>query len=341
MSEITLTDLKRLLGENGVISAESVFSSPKQIIPTTPAVDVGLHGGIPEGSTVIFSGVPKAGKTTLTLHFMANAQQDEYGGRNCYYVDAEGRIKEMNLACVPHLKKEKLQIIRSHRNKEGSIEVLTAEKILDAVISILRNDPKSVICIDSLARLCTENETILSMGDSGKRAGVPSILEKFFRQASQIIPVNNNILILITHIMANPSGMGKSTTEKGGYGKDYQADVRLEAKWVEKVKLGDKDENNKIIGQICHWVATCTALGSPHQEISMRIKYGDGIDIVGELIDLGLSFGLLERKGAWYRIPFLNEEDLKFQGAQNLYNYLEQNKETRDKLAQSIKNITT
>lgn len=137
--------------------------------------------------------------------------------------------------------------------------------------------------------------------------------------------------------MANPSGRGKATVEKGGYGKDYQADVKLEAKWVEKITVGNA-ENGKIIGQICHWQVLCAALGAPFQDIEMRIRFGKGIDENAELVNIGISYGLIKKSGSWFTITCLGAEvpEEKAQGLEKMAELLEKKPTVKLELARQI-----
>lgn len=339
MNEALLTDIQKILGEGAIVSAKSVCDNVRQVIPTTPAVDIGISGGIPEGSTTVITGIPKAGKTTLVLHIIANAQKPEYGSRNGYYFDVEGRVKEMNLQACEALDKEKLHVIKSFRDTDtGEVKVLMAEEILDSVIAILKNDPGCVVVIDSIAALLAKSEAILNIGDFGKRATVPTLLSQFFNQVGQILPVNRNLLILVSHIMANPSGRGKATMEKGGYGKDYQADVKLEAKWVEKITVGAA-ENGKVIGQICHWQVLCSALGAPFQDVAMRIRFGKGIDESSELVNIAISYGLIKKAGSWLTITCLGDEvgEVKAQGLEKMIDLINEKPEIKSLLHTKIR----
>jgi RecA/RadA recombinase len=132
-----------------VVQQGAAIASTKQIvIPVTPALDIGLGGGIPEGSFNILCGPQKGGKTLLALWIAANAQQhyDKTlcpNGRNIYFFGIEGRLKPRDLQGIPHLDLSKFRQIVS---EPGNI--LTAEKSLDAADMVIRGDPGCVVIID-------------------------------------------------------------------------------------------------------------------------------------------------------------------------------------------------
>lgn len=346
-------DLIKILGAGGIINADELVATSSSVISVSPSMDIGLNGGIPGGTTVVLTGKPKVGKTTLALTIMAQGQKD---GRKCFYESVEGRLKEMNLNGISGLDRSKLEIISSYKDPSGKIISLTAEQYLDAAISILRNNPRCILCIDSIAALCPEAEFQLSMGEYAKMAGVPTLLYKFFRQAAQILPVNDSILILITHMISNPGAKGnqKQTNEKGGNAQAYGADIKLEAMYTELIDDGSTDtETKKILGQICHWKVICSALGPPFGKIRSHIKYGIGIDRIAELIELGTLYGFITGKG-WYTLSFaanhLDElgikewdedtiKQYKYQGVRKVYAALDANPQLAQLLESDLKQM--
>lgn len=112
-------DVKKKFGDDIMRSATSVVDRESVVIPVSPALDLVLNGGIPEGSFVIFTGQPKCGKTTTSLDFAATAQKDEYQGdskkpRHVYYLNIEGRLKKRDLEGIPHLNLDRFEIGRAH-----------------------------------------------------------------------------------------------------------------------------------------------------------------------------------------------------------------------------------
>lgn len=276
-------------GEDIMIDASAILDEPCTIISVSPTVDAGLNGGIPEGSWVTFTGLPKKGKTTMALHIAAKCQRPENGSRPVYYFNIEGRLKKMNLTGIKGLDISKMKIIRS---TEGNI--LTAEQMLAIAEKVASTIPKSVLIIDSYSALCTETETTKGM-DEQQRTDGQKLLAKFCRRMANVVPVNKNIIIGITHQMGNPSGYG-GDREKGGYAIAYQADVKMKAGSIEVIK----SKAGKQIGQKVEWDVQVSALGPPGAKILSTIRYGVGIDEVADLFDIAKELGLITQAGAWY-----------------------------------------
>jgi RecA/RadA recombinase len=163
---------------------------------------------------VVLTGQPKCGKTTTSLDFAANAQKPEYGsgsykdGRMVYYLNIEGRLKKRDLEGIPGLNLEKFDVIGSQTGK-----ILRAEEYLQIAERIINQEPGCVVIIDSYSALCTEAEITSDM-DKMQRADGAKLLAKFCRKVANVIPVNKNIVIGITHLMGNPTGYGAEFKEK-------------------------------------------------------------------------------------------------------------------------------
>ena len=323
-------------GENIVVNANNIINKKQIIIPVSPCLDMILGGGIPEGSFVTLTGQPKCGKTVTSLDFAATAQDPKYGtdtykdGRNVYYLNIEGRIKPRDLEGIPHLNRERFHIIGS---QQGNI--LSAEKFLQIAYRLINEEPGCVIIIDSYSALCTETELTNDM-DKMQRADGAKLLAKFCRKAAGVIPVNKNIVIGITHLMANP-GMGYSEwKEKSGQAIGYQGDIKLRAKFHKPWKLTD---DSNPIGQEVEWHAQWSALSAPGGETTSYIRYGQGIDKYMELAKVGEDLGLIDKKGAWYTLSFMGEEAKKFQGLEKIRTFLSENIEVYTKLDKEIKDM--
>jgi RecA/RadA recombinase len=177
-------DVKKNFGDNVMLTANSVIDKKLITIPVSPALDVVLNGGIPEGSFVIFTGQPKCGKTTTSLDFCATAQKKEYAhgsfkeGREVYYLNIEGRLKKRDLEGIPGLNLDKFNIIGSQEGK-----ILHAEEYLQIGERIINEIPGSVVIIDSYSALCTEAE-ITSEMNKMQRADGAKLLAKFCRKVA-------------------------------------------------------------------------------------------------------------------------------------------------------------
>ena len=256
--------------------------------------------------------------TTTSLDFCATAQRPEYGhgsfksGREVYYLNIEGRLKKRDLEGIPGLNLEKFHVIGSQEGK-----ILHAEEYLQMGERIINEIPGSVMIIDSYSALCTEAEITSDM-DKMQRADGAKLLAKFCRKVSNVIPVNRNIVIGITHLMGNPTGYGAEFKEKSGQAIAYQTDIKLRAKTFKPWVLSS---DSTQIGQEVEWQTLCSALGPPGGVITSYIRYGQGIDRYTELISLASDIGLIHKGGSWYTITSA-EEKPKFQGSEKTRQYL-------------------
>ena len=328
-------DIVKQFGDGIMRSGAAVVDSELLVIPVCPSLDVGRGGGIPEGSFVTFTGQPKCGKTTTCLHFAAKCQGEEYGGELCpegrhvYFFNIEGRLKKRDLEGIPNLDLERFHVIGSEPGR-----ILTAENYLSIAEKTINEVPGSVVILDSYSALCTEAEITSSM-DKMQRADGAKLLAKFCRKVANVVPVNRNIVMGITHLMGNPTGYGAEFKEKSGQAVAYQVDVKLRAKRFSPWEIQDTQ-----VGQKIDWQIVTSALGPPGGKITSYLRYGAGIDEETELVILGSDLGLINKAGAWFRFDFVEGEDKpKFQGAENSRNALIEDPEMKQSLKSSVHNM--
>ena len=299
--------------ENFLIPVNSLKEEQGRTFKTTLSLDIALSGGIPEGSSVLMSGKPKVGKTTLALHYVQQCHRED-PTKQAFFFDVEGRLRTELLDCFPGLNREKISIVRSNENK-----ILSAEDFLNLLYTTLKDYPKCICILDSIAALCPEAELSSNIGDGVKMAGTASLMYKMFRRVSQILPVTKSTFIALTHMIANPNpGPGKKSYGVGGNAPQYGASVWLEGGWKQDIE----DSNNKTIGQNAHFYIVASALGSPGADVSIPIIYGKGVDEVMDLFNLACEFGIISKSGAWYTVPGLKD---KLQGQMKVNDHLRKN----------------
>jgi recombination protein RecA len=323
--------IKKTFGDDILLSGNSIKDKKTVVIPVSPALDMALQGGIPEGSFVVLTGQPKCGKTTTSLSIAATAQEEKYRGnlakpRHVYYLNIEGRLKKRDIEGIVGLDLERFTLIGSAQGK-----ILHAEEYLQIAEQIINQEPGSVIIIDSYSALCTEAEITSDMNKM-QRADGAKLLAKFCRKVANVIPVNKNIVIGITHLMGNPTGYGAEFKEKSGQAIAYQTDVKLRAKKFTPWLLG---KENTQIGQEVEWQVICSALGPPGATTTSYIRYGQGIDKYMELFNLAVDVGLINKGGAWYTFTTV-EESPKFQGSEKARDFLIEHKDIYNSLLSQI-----
>lgn len=290
-------------------------------VSVSPSLDLALNGGILEGSWTIISGDPKTGKSTTCLQICKNAQEE---GRPVIYIDGESRLKAYNLVGIEGLDLDKIQIIHSPDDGES----LSAEDFLDIAESLMkRPENTGAVCvIDSCSSLVPRSE-LEESSSASLRASLPKLLSHWIKKNSQTVVKNKINVLIITHYITNTSGYGKVKIPDCGVMVQYQADTRLDI-----FKVEPWEENNKKVGQLVHWKISCSSMGASGAECISYIKYNKGIDKEKEIIELAESFGIIEKAGAWYCIPFLEknegfDEAPKFQGQSKIYDFLVERKD--------------
>lgn len=293
-SDVINKILTKKFGEGMITSGKDLLDRKRLVIPVSPALDIALGGGIQEGTWNIISGPPKCGKTTSVLQFMANAQKPEYGAKDTWYINVEGRIDKRNMVGVQGLDPDKVHIIGSTLDR-----IYSAEELLTATADIIRNEKDIIVVIDSLSALCSDSELSADISGQTRNLG-PKNLAAFCRQLATIVPIQNAIVIGIQHLITNTSGYGAGKMEDGGEKIKYQSDTKIRCKYTEKWVEGDKQ-----IGQKIHWDIIWSALGPPGTEAQSYLRYGIGLDKVTELINIATDFGLISVAGAWYNCDYL------------------------------------
>jgi RecA/RadA recombinase len=273
--------------------------------------------------------------TTTSLDFAATAQKPEYAykgfkeGREVYYLNIEGRLKKRDLEGIPGLNLDRFHIIGSQQGK-----ILHAEEYLQIGERIINEIPGCILIIDSYSALCTETEITSDMSKM-QRADGAKLLAKFCRKVANVIPVNRNIVIGITHLMGNPGTGHVEWKEKSGQAIAYQTDIKLRAQFHRAWKTGSSEDGQQI-GQEIQWQVICSSLGSPGGTITSYIRYGQGIDKQMELLTLATDIGLIQKGGAWYTLTSVTDKP-KFQGTEKVRQYLVEHPEVYESLLAQVK----
>lgn len=301
-----------ILKQWGDIITDVAYLSERRnkIINTTPQLDVSLGGGVPEGSFMLIGGPPGLGKSSLSLKVAANAQKidSDYGRRDIYYFDIEGRLKIRDVQIKDlDLSPERFKIITS---KPGHI--LYGEDFIDIGEKLIHNRPGSVFIFDSFSALCCRERTEGDIGDR-VRDSAPLLLSNFCKRIAQVIPVNKSIVIGITHIIANQGTGHKTWSEAGGNKVKYQADIKMRGTHFERWEVGET-----LVGQKIHWEIEKTALTMPPSKTISYLRYGEGFDEFKEIIDLAEGCNIVKKKGAWYSFSDAELSDKQYQGIENV-----------------------
>lgn len=305
-------------------------------ISISPCIDLATGGGIPEGSFVSICGPPGCGKSTTALQIMRNALLPglEVNGqeRKLFYLDVEHRIKKMNLSGITGLSPDKIQLIRSTKEK-----ILSAQDYLDIAENLIKDPANvgSVIVIDSASALCPADELVADTSGS-IRTTQPKLMSHFCKKIAAPMKVMNVTVIIIQHLITNTSGYGAKWLTDGGEKIKYQLDIKLMTKGA-PTKWEEKD---LTVGQIIEWDVVKSANCESGKTATSYLRFGKGLDDVKENISIAIDSGLINKSGAWY--SYTNEstgETVKCQGEDNLYTSLKNDSVTYNKIDSVIRGM--
>jgi recombination protein RecA len=253
------------------------------IIPTgSLALDVALGiGGLPRGRVVEIYGPESSGKTTLTLQVIAQCQQR---GGTAAFVDAEHAL-DPSYARALGVNVDDLLVSQPD----------TGEQALEITDMLVRSGAVDVVVVDSVAALTPKAEIEGEMGDS--HVGLQArLMSQALRKLTASIKRSNTLVIFINQIRMKIGVMfGNPETTTGGNALKFYSSVRLDIRRIGAIKKGDE-----VIGNDTQVKVVKNKVAPPFKKVTFEILYGEGISREGELIDLGVEQGLIEKSGAWY-----------------------------------------
>jgi len=266
-------------------------------------LDIALGiGGLPRGRVIEIYGPESSGKTTLTLQVIAEAQK--LGG-TAAFIDAEHAL-DPGYAEKLGVNVDELLVSQPD----------TGEQALEITDMLVRSGSIDVVVVDSVAALTPKAEIEGDMGDS--HMGLQArLMSQALRKLTGNIKRSNTMVIFINQIRMKIGVMfGNPETTTGGNALKFYASVRMDIRRIGAIKKGDE-----IIGNETRVKIVKNKMAPPFKQVEFQILYGEGISREGELIDLGVKHGLVEKSGAWYSYG----EDRIGQGKDNVREFLKQN----------------
>ncbi len=315
--EAAISQIEKSYGKGSIMRLGSRdVLVPVSVIPSgCLSIDAALGvGGFPRGRVIEIYGPESGGKTTLTLHVIAEAQK--LGGQAAF-IDAEHALDPV-YARKLGVDVDNL-LVSQPDNGEQALEIAEA---------LIRSGGVDVVVVDSVAALVPKAELEGEMGDP--QMGLQArLMSQALRKLTAIVSKSRTCLIFINQIREKIGVMfGNPETTTGGRALKFYASMRVDIRRIQAIKEGDK-----VIGSRTRAKIVKNKVAAPFREAEFDIIYGEGISREGDLIDLGVDRGVLEKSGTW--ISFGSER--MGQGRENARTFLKENKDVRDKLELALR----
>ncbi|WP_119698061.1 recombinase RecA [Microbacterium halotolerans] len=314
--ETALTQIDRQFGKGSVMRLGSDERAPVEVIPTgSIALDVALGvGGIPRGRVVEIYGPESSGKTTLTLHAIANAQR---AGGIAAFVDAEHALDP------EYAKKLGVDIDALLVSQPD-----TGEQALEIADMLIRSGAIDLVVIDSVAALVPRAEIEGEMGDS--HVGLQArLMSQALRKIAGGLNQSKTTAIFINQLREKIGVFfGSPETTSGGKALKFYASVRLDIRRIETLKDGAEAVGNRTRVKVVK-----NKMAPPFKQAEFDILYGTGISREGSLIDFGVEHSIVKKSGSWYTY----DGDQLGQGKENARNFLLSNPDVAAEIENKIK----
>ena len=311
--------IMKLGQDNPVIDIESISTG-------SISLDIALGiGGLPKGRIIEIYGPESSGKTTLALHVVAEEQKKE---GICAFVDAEHAL-DPGYAKKLGVNLDELLISQPD----------TGEQALEITETLVRSGAVSLVVVDSVAALTPRSELEGDMGDAQVGAQA-RLMSQAMRKLTGSISRSNCMVIFINQIRMKIGVMfGSPETTTGGNALKFYASVRLDIR-----RIGALKDREEVIGNSTRVKVVKNKVSPPFKQVEFDIMYGEGISKVGEIIDLGVKFDIIEKSGAWFSYG----DERIGQGRENAKKFLTDNQEIAQEIEDKIRsanglnqNITT
>ncbi len=315
--DAALQQIERAFGKGSIMRlGGSSKAIEVEAVPTgSLGLDIALGiGGLPRGRIVEIYGPESSGKTTLALHCVAEAQKK---GGICGFVDAEHALDPV-YARKLGVNLEDLLISQPD----------TGEQALEITDTLVRSGAVDVLVVDSVAALTPRAEIEGEMGES--QPGLQArLMSQALRKLTASISKSKTMVIFINQIRMKIGVMyGSPETTTGGNALKFYASVRLDIRRIGAIK-----ERDEVVGNQTRVKVVKNKLAPPFKQVEFDIMYGEGVSKMGELIDLGVKAGVVEKSGAWFSF----DSQRIGQGRENAKTFLKQHPEMAGRIEAAIR----
>jgi recombination protein RecA len=282
--DTTLANLNKKYGDGSVMKLGEATRLQVEAIPTgSLSLDIALGvGGVPRGRIVEIYGPESSGKTTVCLHVIAEAQR--HGGV-CGFIDVEHALDPAYAARIG------VDVNNLYVSQPD-----TGEQALEIAEALVRSGALDVVVVDSVAALVPRAEIEGEMGDS--HVGLQArLMSQALRKLTGVVKSSNTCLIFTNQLRQKIGVMfGNPETTSGGMALKFYASVRLDVRRIESIKQG-----SEVIGNRTRITVKKNKVAPPFKIAEFDIMYNEGISTVGDLLDLGVEYDILSKRGAYYR----------------------------------------
>lgn len=304
--DLAISKIEREYGKGAIMQLDSDEVVPVSVIPTgSLALDIALGvGGVPRGRIVEIFGHESSGKTTLALHMIAEAQKQEGVAA---FVDVEHAL-DPRYAKQIGVNMEHLLISQPD----------AGEQALDIVETLVRSGAVDIVVVDSVAALTPHAEIEGDMGDN--HVGLlPRLMSKALRKLSGVTNKSKTCVIFTNQIRQKIGVLfGNPETTPGGLALKFHASVRLEIRRAEGLK-----DDARLVGTRTRVKVAKNKIAAPFRQAEFDVMFGEGISTIGEILDVGIDAGIIQKSGAWFSY---NDERLG-QGRNNAKDFLAEHPE--------------
>jgi len=315
--DAALSQIERAFGKGSImrLGKNDKIMDIETVSTGSLGLDIALGiGGLPRGRVVEIFGPESSGKTTLALHTIAEAQKK---GGVCAFIDAEHALDPI------YARKLGVDLDNLLISQPDA-----GEQALEICDTLVRSGAVDVLVIDSVAALTPRAELDGEMGDS--QPGLQArLMSQALRKLTASINRSNTMVIFINQIRMKIGVMyGSPETTTGGNALKFYASVRLDIR-----RIGSIKEREEIVGNQTRVKVVKNKLAPPFKQVEFDIMYGEGVSKMGELIDLGIKAGVVEKSGAW----FSHDSQRLGQGRENAKTFLKQNPDLAGRIEATIR----